>query len=119
MRKKSPPAPTIEVMTSTKTGTPCGVTKSMPPPITPLPSNDNACSVPSPIRSKIVRCPLQIATVGLSTGFTHAGLEDPAKVILALTMFVGRIGSVTLAAALAASQTTQLFTRPEERPIVG
>jgi trk system potassium uptake protein TrkH len=59
------------------------------------------------------------ATVGLSTGFTHAGLEDPAKLILALTMFVGRIGSVTLAAALAASQTTQLFTRPEERPIVG
>lgn len=59
------------------------------------------------------------ATVGLSTGFTHPGLEDPAKVILALTMFIGRIGSVTLAAALAASQTTQLFTRPEERPIVG
>lgn len=58
-------------------------------------------------------------TVGLSTGFTHAGLEDPAKVILAVTMFVGRIGSVTLAAALAASQRTQLFTRPEERPIVG
>jgi trk system potassium uptake protein len=59
------------------------------------------------------------ATVGLSTGFTHSGLEDSAKIILALTMFVGRIGSVTLAAALAASQTTQLFTRPEERPIVG
>ena len=58
-------------------------------------------------------------TVGLSTGFTQPGLEDSAKVILALTMFVGRIGSVTLAAALAASQTTQLFTRPEERPIVG
>ncbi len=58
-------------------------------------------------------------TVGLSTGFTHAGLEDSAKVILGLTMFAGRIGSVTLAAALAASQTTQLFTRPEERPIVG
>lgn len=59
------------------------------------------------------------ATVGLSTGFTNPGLEDPAKIILAVTMFVGRIGSVTLAAALAASQTTQLFTRPEERPIVG
>ncbi len=58
-------------------------------------------------------------TVGLSTGFTHGGLEDSAKVILALTMFAGRIGSVTLAAALAASQRTQLFTRPEERPIVG
>ncbi|WP_420710624.1 TrkH family potassium uptake protein [Agrococcus sp. SL85] len=59
------------------------------------------------------------ATVGLSTGFTHPGLEEPAKVILALTMFAGRIGSVTLAAALAANQRTQLFTRPEERPIVG
>lgn len=58
-------------------------------------------------------------TVGLSTGFTHAELHDSAKVILALTMFAGRIGSVTLAAALAASQRTQLFTRPEERPIVG
>ncbi|WP_347755916.1 potassium transporter TrkG [Agrococcus sp. ProA11] len=58
-------------------------------------------------------------TVGLSTGFTHAGLEDSAKVILALAMFAGRIGSVTLAAALAASQSTRLFTRPEERPIVG
>lgn len=58
-------------------------------------------------------------TVGLSTGFTHGDLEDSAKVILALTMFAGRIGSVTLAAALAASQRTQLFTRPEERPIVG
>lgn len=59
------------------------------------------------------------ATCGLSTGFTHGDLPWAAKVVLAATMFVGRIGSVTLAAALAASQTTQLFTRPEERPIVG
>ena len=46
-------------------------------------------------------------------------LINSQKAVLAATMFVGRIGSVTLAAALAASQTTQLFTRPEERPIVG
>lgn len=59
------------------------------------------------------------ATVGLSTGFTHGDLPWAAKAVLAATMFVGRIGSVTLAAALAASQTQQLFTRPEERPIVG
>ncbi|GAA2173677.1 potassium transporter TrkG [Agrococcus versicolor] len=59
------------------------------------------------------------ATCGLSTGFTHGDLPWAAKAVLAATMFVGRIGSVTLAAALAASQTTQLFTRPEERPIVG
>jgi len=57
-------------------------------------------------------------TAGLSTGFT-ATLDDPGKYVLAATMFMGRIGTVTLAAALAASQRRQLFTRAEERPIVG
>ena len=42
-----------------------------------------------------------------------------AQYVLAATMFMGRIGTVTLAAALAASQRRQLFKRPEERPIVG
>lgn len=58
------------------------------------------------------------ATVGLSTGFT-ATLDDPGKLVMSATMFMGRIGTVTLAAALAASQRRQLFTRAEERPIVG
>lgn len=58
------------------------------------------------------------ATCGLSTGFT-AGTSDAAQYVLAATMFLGRIGTVTLAAALAASTRRQLFRRPEERPIVG
>ncbi len=58
------------------------------------------------------------ATVGLSTGFT-ASTTDAAQYVLAATMFFGRIGTVTLAAALAASQHPKLFKRPEERPIVG
>lgn len=58
------------------------------------------------------------ATCGLSTGFT-ANSGDAAQYVLAATMFLGRIGTVTLAAALAASQHPKLFTRPEERPIVG
>ena len=58
------------------------------------------------------------ATCGLSTGFT-ANTSEPAQYVLAATMFFGRLGTVTLAAALAASQRRQLFTRPEERPIVG
>ena len=58
------------------------------------------------------------ATCGLSTGFTQ-GASDTAQYILAATMFFGRIGTVTLAAALAASTRRQLFRRPEERPIVG
>jgi Trk-type K+ transport system membrane component len=58
------------------------------------------------------------ATCGLSTGFTQ-GATDATQYILAATMFFGRIGTVTLAAALAASIRRQLFRRPEERPIVG
>ncbi len=39
------------------------------------------------------------ATVGLSTGIT-ANLNDTSKIILTLTMFVGRVGIVTLAYSL-------------------
>jgi Trk-type K+ transport system membrane component len=58
------------------------------------------------------------ATCGLSTGFTQNG-SDSTQYILAATMFLGRLGTVTLAAALAASQRGQLYRRAEERPIVG
>lgn len=59
------------------------------------------------------------ATCGLSTGLTSNDLPDAAKYTLAATMWAGRVGTVTLAAALAASQRRQLFRRAEERPIVG
>jgi Trk-type K+ transport system membrane component len=58
------------------------------------------------------------ATVGMSTGLT-ATLPDEGLYIMAVVMFMGRVGTVTMAAALAASQVGQFFTRPEERPIVG
>jgi Trk-type K+ transport system membrane component len=58
------------------------------------------------------------ATCGLTTGFTQNS-SDAAQYVLAATMFFGRIGTVTLAAALAASQHPKLYRRPEERPIVG
>ncbi|MCD5345001.1 potassium transporter TrkG [Agromyces sp. H3Y2-19a] len=58
------------------------------------------------------------ATCGLSTGLT-ADLPPEGVYVMAATMFMGRVGTVTLAAALAASQRRQLFKRPEERPIVG
>lgn len=59
-------------------------------------------------------------TVGLSSGLTET-LDDPAKFVLALTMFLGRVGTVTLAAAVATqnANSKKLFRRPEERPIVG
>lgn len=57
-------------------------------------------------------------TVGLSTGLT-AELEDPAVYVMALTIFMGRIGTVTLAAAVAATSRSQQYSLPVERPIVG
>ncbi len=58
------------------------------------------------------------ATVGLSTGLT-AELPDSATYILAATILMGRVGTVTLAAAVAASSRSQLYSLPVERPIVG
>ena len=57
-------------------------------------------------------------TVVLSTGLT-AELPDPAVYVLAATIFMGRVGTVTLAAAVAATSRSQLYSLPVERPIVG
>jgi len=58
------------------------------------------------------------ATVGLSTGITQE-LPDLAVYVMAATMFMGRVGTVTLAAAVAATSRSQHYSLPVERPIVG
>ena len=58
------------------------------------------------------------ATVGLSTGIT-AGLPQAGQLLLVALMFVGRIGPLTLATALALRERTRRYELPEERPIVG
>lgn len=57
-------------------------------------------------------------TCGLSTGLAEQ-LPDSGKLILTITMWAGRVGTVTLAAALASTERKSLFRLPEERPIVG
>ncbi|MFB9674280.1 TrkH family potassium uptake protein [Streptosporangium vulgare] len=57
-------------------------------------------------------------TVGLSTGIT-ADVGPLGHLILTLLMFVGRLGPVTLGAALALHVQTRRFRYPEERPLVG
>lgn len=57
-------------------------------------------------------------TCGLSVGFS-ATLPPAGKVVLALTMLAGRVGTVTLAAAIASTSHKTLYRYPEERPIVG
>lgn len=58
------------------------------------------------------------ATCGLSTGITPE-LPASAKAVLALLMFAGRTGTMSLAAALALRSRRRVIRLPQERPTVG
>ena len=58
------------------------------------------------------------ATVGLTTGITGS-LPASAQLVLMLLMFVGRVGTITVATALALKTRHRHYQLPEERPIVG
>lgn len=58
------------------------------------------------------------ATVGLSTGIT-ADLPPVAQMTLIALMYVGRVGTITLAASLAIGHIKANYRYPEEHPIVG
>jgi trk system potassium uptake protein TrkH len=58
------------------------------------------------------------ATCGLSTDLSSE-LPTSGKAVLAATIWAGRVGTVTLAAAVAATSRSRMFRYPEERPIVG
>ncbi|MBE0548085.1 MAG: TrkH family potassium uptake protein [Rubrivivax sp.] len=58
------------------------------------------------------------ATVGLSTGIT-ASLPESGQLTLGLLMFVGRVGTITLATSLALGSRRLTYRYPEEHPVVG
>jgi len=58
------------------------------------------------------------ATVGLSTGIT-ASISAPAKLILVITMYVGRVGVLLLMAALLGDPRLSIIHYPEENLLVG
>ncbi|MDG2389136.1 MAG: potassium transporter TrkG [Planctomycetaceae bacterium] len=58
------------------------------------------------------------ATVGLSTGIT-AELTTPSRIVIVLTMFIGRVGPLTLLLALAGKQKRPTYDFPEERVALG
>ncbi|MER7079462.1 potassium uptake protein, TrkH family [Saccharopolyspora kobensis] len=58
------------------------------------------------------------ATVGLSTGIT-AQIPALGQILLVVLMFIGRLGPITLASALALRERGRRYELPEERPIVG
>ena len=57
-------------------------------------------------------------TVGLSTGITD-DLGSPAQLVLVALMFLGRVGPITLFAALVLRERGRLYRLPHERPIIG
>ena len=59
-----------------------------------------------------------IATVGLSRGLTGA-LGPAGKLIVTLTMYLGRIGPITLALAFNSRRPLDNITYPESKVIVG
>jgi Trk-type K+ transport system membrane component len=58
------------------------------------------------------------ATVGLSTGVT-AKFTDSGKYLLIALMFIGRVGPITLFAALASRRKPVRYHYPKEDVLVG
>jgi trk system potassium uptake protein TrkH len=58
------------------------------------------------------------STTGLSTGITPS-LSAPGKIVITLLMYVGRIGPLTIALALAAQPGGSRVSLPEERVAIG
>lgn len=57
-------------------------------------------------------------TVGLSTGITGQ-LPPVGQLMLVVLMFVGRVGTLTLATSLALGERRRAWRLPEEHPVVG
>ncbi len=59
-----------------------------------------------------------LATVGLSANLTPL-LSVTSQVVIILLMVIGRVGPITLFAALVLREHDRLYRHPEERPIIG
>jgi len=57
-------------------------------------------------------------TVGLSTGIT-SGLSSLGKALLIVTMFVGRLGPLTIGVAMVREVKDLRFRYPEKKVLVG
>ncbi|MGH3448588.1 MAG: TrkH family potassium uptake protein [Nocardioidaceae bacterium] len=71
-----------------------------------------------PLDEVLLETVAAFSTAGLSTGIT-ASLPTSAQVVLMILMYVGRVGTVTVATALALNRRHRLYRLPEERPIIG
>lgn len=73
---------------------------------------------PHDLEASLFEAVSAFTTTGLSLGVTET-LPPAGQVVIILLMFVGRIGTITFATALALQSRRRPFRYPEERPIVG
>ena len=71
-----------------------------------------------PLDDILFECISAFSTVGLSTGIT-ADLPPTGQIVIAALMFVGRVGTITVATALALGRRERPYRYAEENPIVG
>jgi trk system potassium uptake protein len=71
-----------------------------------------------PFQDVVFEAVSAFATNGLSTGITR-DLPPSGQLVIIVLMFVGRVGTITLASALALQERYVPYRYPEERPIVG
>lgn len=71
-----------------------------------------------PLHEIVFECISAFSTVGLSTGIT-ANLDAAGQMVIIALMFIGRVGTITVATALALGSSKRLYRYPEENPIVG
>lgn len=71
-----------------------------------------------PLPAILFECISAFATVGLSTGIT-ADLPPSAQIVIIVLMFVGRVGTITVATALAVGRRPRPYRFPKENLIVG
>lgn len=71
-----------------------------------------------PLRQVVFEAISAFANVGLSMNSTP-NLPPAAQLVVIVLMFLGRVGTITVAVALALRSRQSNFRYPEERPIVG
>jgi trk system potassium uptake protein len=75
-------------------------------------------SEPFPLSQALFETVSAFGITGLSTGITP-DLSDASRIVLIVLMFIGRLGPITLATALALREKERRFRVPVERPMIG
>ena len=77
-----------------------------------------AIITPFAMQDIVFECISAFSTVGLSTGITGQ-LPPSGELVIVALMFIGRVGTITVATALALGTSKRPYRYPEENPIVG